>query len=319
LHERLQTNGDRGNCGRDAQQDERVAVLAARDPDVKSIKITQYRVAQNSTIVNALIKAAHRGKEVTAFVEVKARFDEEVNIRSAEEMQKAGVKVLYSLPGIKVHAKMALISRMENGAIKDYAYLATGNFNEKTAKLYTDFGFITTDKRLTKEINLVFDFLEGKIKSPEFEHLLVAQFNMRKVFTHLIEQEISNAKEGKKAAITAKMNSLEDEKIIKRLYEASNAGVNINLIVRGICCLVPGQKPSAGMTGELCSQPPLGVAETMLPQRSMMSRWQVSPATTPNSLTVGSPTPPPSVPSSGPTVGSPTPAPDATSMPPTST
>lgn len=215
---------------------------AARDPDVKSIKITQYRVAQNSTIVNALIKAAHRGKEVTAFVEVKARFDEAVNIRSAEEMQKAGVQVLYSLPGIKVHAKMALISRMENGVLKDYAYIATGNFNEKTAKLYTDFGFITTDKKLTKEVNLVFDFLEGKIKDPEFEHLLVAQFNMRKVFTHLIEQEISNANEGKKAAITAKMNSLEDEKIIRKLYEASSAGVKIRLIVRGICCLIPGVK-----------------------------------------------------------------------------
>ncbi len=216
--------------------------IAARDPDVKSIKVTQYRVAKDSTIVNALIKAAHRGKDVTAFVEVKARFDEEVNIRSAEDMQRAGVKVLYSLPGLKVHAKMALISRMEDGKLKDYAYLATGNFNEKTAKLYTDFGFITTDKKLTKEIKMVFDVLEGKIKDPEFEHLLVAQFNMRKAFTSLIENEIANAKEGKKAAITAKMNSLEDDKIIRKLYEASAAGVKIKLIVRGICCLVPGVK-----------------------------------------------------------------------------
>ncbi len=216
--------------------------FAARDPDVKSIKITQYRVAKNSTIVNSLIKAAHRGKEVTAFVEVKARFDEEINIRSAEEMQKAGAKVLYSLPGLKVHAKMALISRMEDGKLKDYAYLATGNFNEKTGKLYTDFGFITTDKKLTKEIRMVFDVLEGKLKDPEFEHLLVAQFNMRKGFTTLIENEIANAKAGKKAAITVKMNSLEDEKIIRKLYEASAAGVNIKLIVRGICCIVPGVK-----------------------------------------------------------------------------
>jgi polyphosphate kinase len=215
---------------------------AAKDPDVKSIKITQYRVGKNSNIVNSLIKAAHRGKDVTAFVEVKARFDEEVNIRSAEEMQKAGIKVLYSLPGLKVHAKMALISRLENGKLKDYAYLATGNFNELTTKSYTDFGFITTNKKLTKEVNLVFDVLEHKITEPVFEHLLVAQFNMRKAFNALIENEIKNANEGKKAAITAKMNNLEDEKIIRKLYEASNAGVKIKLIVRGICCLIPGIK-----------------------------------------------------------------------------
>jgi len=213
---------------------------AAKDPNVKSIKITQYRVAVNSSIVNSLIKAAHRGKDVTAFVEIKARFDEEINIRIAEEMQIAGVKVLYSLPGLKVHAKMALISRVERGVTKDYAYLGTGNFNEVTAKLYTDFGFFTTDKKITKEVNLVFDFLEGKIKNPVFEHLLVAQFNMRKVFNQLIENEIANAREGKEAAITAKMNSLEDEKIIRKLYEASQAGVKIKLIVRGICCLIPG-------------------------------------------------------------------------------
>lgn len=213
---------------------------AATDPNVKSIKITQYRVARNSKIVNALIKAAHRGKEVISFVEVKARFDEEINIKSAEEMQKAGVKVLYSLPGLKVHAKMALITRMENGKPKDYAYLATGNFNERTAKLYTDFGFFTSDKRLTSETAKVFDYLETKNGEHFFDHLLVAQFGMRKRFLAFVENEIANARKGIPASITIKMNSLEDERMIKKLYEASLAGVKIDLIIRGICCLVPG-------------------------------------------------------------------------------
>jgi polyphosphate kinase len=153
---------------------------AADDPDVKSIKITQYRVAKSSAIVNALIKAANNGKAVTAFVEVKARFDEEVNIQSAERMQNAGVKVLYSFPGIKVHAKLALISRREKDGIKNYAYLATGNFNEVTSKLYCDYGFMTSDRRITEEVNMVFDYLEGIKPENNFNHLLVAQFNMRK-------------------------------------------------------------------------------------------------------------------------------------------
>jgi polyphosphate kinase len=213
---------------------------AAKDPDVKSIKITQYRVAKNSEIVTALVKAAHRGKDVTSFVEVKARFDEEINIKSAEEMQKAGVKVLYSFPGLKVHAKMALISRLEKGILMEYAYLSTGNFNERTAKLYTDFGFFTTDHRLTKEVGNVFDYLENKNENHFFKHLLVAQFGMRKMFISFIENEINNARKGIPASITIKMNSLEDDRMIKKLYEASMAGVKINLIIRGICCLIPG-------------------------------------------------------------------------------
>ncbi|HEY3250444.1 MAG TPA: polyphosphate kinase 1, partial [Ignavibacteria bacterium] len=213
---------------------------AARDPDVKSIKITQYRVAKDSRIVNALIKAAHRGKDVTAFVEIKARFDEEINIKSAEDMQKAGVKVLYSLPGLKVHAKMALITREENGELKKYAYLSTGNFNEKTSKIYTDFGFFTTDERLTYEVAKVFQFLEEEKNGYTFKHLLVAQFGMRKNFISFVENEINNTKEGKRAEITIKLNSLEDERMIFKLYEASQAGVKINIICRGICCLIPG-------------------------------------------------------------------------------
>lgn len=215
---------------------------AARDPDVKSIKITQYRVAKDSKIVNALIKAAHRGKDVTAFVEIKARFDEEINIKSAEDMQKAGVKVLYSLPGIKVHAKIALITRMEETGLKNYAYLSTGNFNEKTARLYTDYGFFTADPNITNEVEHVFEYLEGNNTGYEFSHLLVAQYGMRQKFQAMIEKEIENAKKGLPAAITIKVNSLEDERMIKKLYEADNAGVKVRMIVRGICCLIPGVK-----------------------------------------------------------------------------
>ncbi len=213
---------------------------ASKDPKVKSIKITQYRVAKDSKIVNALIKAAHRGKEVIAFVEVKARFDEEINIKSAEEMQKAGVKVLYSLPGLKVHAKIALITRKEGSELKNYAYLSTGNFNEKTARLYTDYGFFTSNPDLTFEVERVFEYLEGKDPGYTFKHLLVAQYGMRQGFITMIENEIANANKGLYAAITCKLNSLEDERIIKKLYEASKAGVKINMIVRGICCLIPG-------------------------------------------------------------------------------
>jgi len=215
---------------------------AARDPDVKSIKVTQYRVAKDSKIVNALIKAAYRGKDVTAFVEIKARFDEEINIKSAEDMQKAGVKVLYSLPGIKVHAKIGLITRMEETGLKNYAYLSTGNFNEKTARLYTDYGFFTADPHITSEVEHVFEYLEGKDTGYEFQHLLVAQYGMRQKFQAMVEKEIENAKKGLPAAITIKVNSLEDERMIKKLYEANNAGVKVRMIVRGICCLVTGVK-----------------------------------------------------------------------------
>ncbi len=215
---------------------------AAKDPDVTSIKITQYRVAKDSRIVNALVKAAHRGKDVTAFVEIKARFDEEINIKSAEEMQKAGVKVLYSLPGLKVHAKLALITRKEGSKLNNYAYLSTGNFNEKTARLYTDYGFFTSNPDITYEVEKVFEYLEGKDPGYEFKHLLVAQYGMRQGFQAMIENEIAYAQKELPAAITIKLNSLEDERIIKKLYDASNAGVKVSMIVRGICCLIPGIK-----------------------------------------------------------------------------
>jgi polyphosphate kinase len=215
---------------------------AASDPLVKSIKITQYRAAKNSAVVNALLKASENGKEVIAFIEIKARFDEESNLQWAEDMENKGIKVYYSFPGLKVHAKLALVEREENNEIVDYCYLATGNFNEKTAKIYSDFGLFTTNKNITKEVDEVFKYLSGSRINYNFEHLLVARFNMRKGFTRLIDNEIENAAEGKEAKILLKMNSLEDKKMINKLYEASNAGVNVKIIVRGICCLVPGVK-----------------------------------------------------------------------------
>ncbi|MBU1099266.1 MAG: polyphosphate kinase 1 [Bacteroidetes bacterium] len=215
---------------------------AANDPDVTQILLTQYRVANQSRIVAALIKAAYNGKKVTAFVEVKARFDEESNLMWAEEMERAGVKVFYSFPGLKVHAKLALIKRKENGKSVSYAYLGTGNFNEKTAKIYTDFGLLTEDKRLTSEISRVFSFLTGNKINNSFKSLLVAQFNMRDELTRMINHEIDNANKGLKAHIILKLNSLEDKKMINRLYAASKAGVKVDIIVRGICCLNPGIK-----------------------------------------------------------------------------
>lgn len=215
---------------------------AADNANVTSIKITQYRVAKDSAIVKSLIRAAQSGKDVMAFVEVKARFDEELNIQWAEEMERAGVKVFYSFPGLKVHAKIALVTKNTPEGEKKYGYLGTGNFNEKTAKIYADTGLLTSDERLTNEIEKVFEFLSGNEIEYKFKHLLVAQFNMRKKFLKMINKEIENKQAGKDAWITIKLNSLEDRKMIKRLYKASQAGVEINILVRGICCLVPGMK-----------------------------------------------------------------------------
>ncbi|MFA8342559.1 MAG: polyphosphate kinase 1 [Rhodothermaceae bacterium] len=215
---------------------------ASQNPDVVSIKVTQYRVAKHSAVVKSLINAAKNGIDVTVFVEIKARFDEEQNIIWASKMEKAGVKVIYSFPGLKVHAKLALVTKKIDGSKKQYAYLSTGNFNENTSKIYTDLGYFTTDPEITSEIDEVFEFLATQKETAKFKHLLVAQFNMRSKFNSLIKKEIENAQAGKPAYILAKMNSLEDRKIIRRLYEASQAGVKIDLIIRGICCLNPGVK-----------------------------------------------------------------------------
>ncbi|MCB0281085.1 MAG: polyphosphate kinase 1 [Calditrichaeota bacterium] len=213
---------------------------AATDPLVTEIKITLYRVADPSKVIESLILAAQNGKSVTAFVELKARFDEESNIQGADALEEAGVKVLYSIPGIKVHSKICQVTRIENGGLKYYSYLATGNFNEKTAKVYSDSGLFTSNVFYTKDLNQVFAFLDGQIKEPEIENLLVAPFNMRPVFEKLIKNEISNARKGRPSGITIKLNSLQDPEMIKLLYKASKNGVPVKIIVRGICCLIPG-------------------------------------------------------------------------------
>lgn len=216
---------------------------ASRDPGVTHIKITQYRVARQSRIMNALKDAVQAGKQVFVFIEVKARFDEEANLQWGEDLEHAGVRVRYSFPGVKVHAKMALIRREEATGPVLYSYLSTGNFHEETAKIYSDFGLFTVDKRLTGEAARLFSFLETvQVPVQKFEHLLVGQFNLRNALVDLIHQEIRNAQAGKPASIILKLNSLQDNLMISKLYEASRAGVKIQLIIRGVCCLIPQKK-----------------------------------------------------------------------------
>ncbi len=216
---------------------------AAKDPNVTHIKIVQYRVARKSKIMNALINAVKSGKQVMVFVEVKARFDEEANLIWGEKLEQAGVQVFYSFPGLKVHSKLALVRREKDDTSELYAYLGTGNFHEGTARIYSDFGLFTSDERLNSEVARIFNFLETvKLPQTEFKHLLVGQFNLRSSLMAKMNREIKHAKAGKKAHMILKMNSLEDAEIISKLYEASNAGVKIDLIVRGICCLVPNVK-----------------------------------------------------------------------------
>ena len=222
----------------------RLLMEAAFDPKVEEIKVTQYRVAENSAVINSLISAAHNGKKVTVFVELKARFDEENNMSTAERMEQAGIRIIYSIPGLKVHAKVAVILRKkESGADErnDIAYLSTGNFNEKTARIYSDMALLTSCPELVEDVNRVFALLEGKLPAPTFRHLLVARFNMVPELDRLIAREIEHAEAGRKGRIILKMNGLHDTHMIDSLYRASEAGVDIDLIVRGICCLVPDQ------------------------------------------------------------------------------
>ncbi|MEP6646895.1 MAG: polyphosphate kinase 1 [Saprospiraceae bacterium] len=216
---------------------------AARDPNVTHIKIVQYRVAPNSRIMDALIHAVKSGKQVYAFIEVKARFDEEANLRWGEQLEKAGIVVRYSFPGLKVHSKIALVRRLEKDGPELYSYLSTGNFHELTAKIYSDMGFFTADSRITNEVARIFSFLETvKLPNEDFKHLLVGQFNLRKSLIYLIDFEIEEARAGRDASIRLKLNSLQDEEMIEKLYEASDAGVKIELNIRGICSLVAGKK-----------------------------------------------------------------------------
>ena len=216
---------------------------AAEDPDVTHIKIIQYRVAQTSRIMNSLIRAVRNGKQVSAFIEIKARFDEAANLTWGEKLEAAGAVVHYSIPGLKVHSKTAIIRRVEKGNPRFYAFMSTGNFHEDTAKIYSDIGIFTADERLTSEATRVFSYLETKINPTKpFEHLGVGKFNLNEMLEGLIDKEINFAKEGKEAEIILKLNSIEDNGMIAKLYEASQAGVKIKMIVRGICSIVPGIK-----------------------------------------------------------------------------
>jgi polyphosphate kinase len=215
---------------------------AARDPKVFAIKQTLYRTSGDSPIVRALMEASRNGKQVTALVELKARFDEANNIQWARQLEEAGVHVVYGLVGHKTHCKLCLIVRLEGKRMRHYAHLGTGNYNPRTARLYTDLSCFTTRAKITGDVANLFNTLTGFGLDPKFRHLLVAPFNLHRRINELIAREARNAAEGKPARITAKMNSLVDKATIDSLYAASQAGVKINLIVRGICCLVPGIK-----------------------------------------------------------------------------
>ncbi|HKB90927.1 MAG TPA: polyphosphate kinase 1, partial [Opitutaceae bacterium] len=215
---------------------------AARDPHVFAIKQTLYRTSGDSPIVRALIEASRNGKQVTALIELKARFDEANNIQWAKQLEEAGVHVVYGMVGLKIHAKLSLVVRREGRSLKHYAHLGTGNYNHKTARLYTDLSFFTSRDYLTGEVAYLFNSLTGLGRSPEFKHLLVAPFNLHDNIQRLIRVETDNAASHKPARIIAKMNNLVDKTTVDNLYAASQAGVQVDLIVRGTCCLVPGVK-----------------------------------------------------------------------------
>ncbi|EGR0437379.1 polyphosphate kinase 1 [Vibrio parahaemolyticus] len=213
---------------------------ASFDPKVLSIKINIYRVAKDSRLMNSLIDAVHNGKNVTVVVELQARFDEEANIEWSKVLTEAGVHVIFGAPGLKIHSKLLMISRREGDDIIRYAHIGTGNFHEKTARIYTDFSLLTADQEITNEVRNVFGYIENPYRPVKFNHLMVSPRNSRTQIYRLIDNEIANAKAGKKAGLTIKVNNLVDKGIVTRLYAASNAGVKINMIIRGMCALVPG-------------------------------------------------------------------------------
>lgn len=213
---------------------------AAHDPDVLAIKQTLYRVSGNSPVIRALKQAAESGKQVTVLVELKARFDEENNVHWAKELEQAGCLVIYGMHNLKTHSKITLVVRKRQGRIERFVHLGTGNYNDATAKIYTDMGIITTNKKIGVDATNFFNYLSGYTNKPDFGHLVVSPYDIRDAFLRLIEQEIAFHKQFGNGSIKAKMNSLTDKDLIMKLYEASIAGVEVHLIIRGICCLRPG-------------------------------------------------------------------------------
>ena len=215
---------------------------AALDPAVKTIKITIYRLAEISHIASSLINAAINGKTVTVSIELRARFDEQANIDYAQQMEDEGVNLIFGVQGLKVHSKMCVIEREENKKIRRYGFISTGNFNESTAKIYTDYTLLTSNQRILKDVNKIFSFFETNYKIFTYKHLITSPHYTKKALFKLIDNEIKNVKNGKEGYIRLKMNSISSYTMVYKLYEASNAGVKIQMIVRGICCLVPGVK-----------------------------------------------------------------------------
>jgi polyphosphate kinase len=214
---------------------------ASIDPKVKSIHMTIYRVARNSSVINALINAARNGKRVTVFMELQARFDEETNIYWTTRLQEEGVNIVHSIPGFKVHSKLLLIGRLESRKMVYYANVATGNFNEETARVYADDSLLTSNPAVTLEVLKIFELFSANFKIPKFNTLVVAPFNMRSHYIHLLNNEIKNAKAGKEAWVFIKLNNLTEEGIVKKIIEAGNAGVQVRLIIRGSCVIAPDQ------------------------------------------------------------------------------
>jgi polyphosphate kinase len=213
---------------------------AAQDKDVLAIKTTLYRTGQDSPVVRVLAEASERGKQVAALVELKARFDEENNIGWARQLEQAGVHVVYGVHGLKTHCKMTLVVRREGNALRRYVHISTGNYNPTTARIYTDLGLLTANEQIGADATDLFNYLTGFSRQAEYRRILVAPVNLREKLTLLIEREMEHHRAGRPARMIAKINSLTDTKVIRTLYEASQAGVTIDLIVRGICTLKPG-------------------------------------------------------------------------------
>ncbi len=215
---------------------------SAIDPNVKSIKITLYRLSKNSNVISSLINAAKNGKKVLVQIELQARFDEENNIRVSEMLKAAGVELSFGVIGLKVHSKICLIERRENNKKKFYGFISTGNFNESTAKVYTDYTLFTANQSILKDVSKVFEFFKVNYKIQKYKHLIVSPHYTSSILFSMIDHEIENSKKGKKSVIILKLNSLTSYKFVDKLYEASNSGVKIKLIIRGICCLIPNLK-----------------------------------------------------------------------------